>query len=331
MKGNARDTLTLPFEKGDLELPTPDSRGVFLNAQALRSSIEWESILDCEQSDRGKYLELEQLHYAVEPEIAEKTWEFGLILAGKHKRLNESNIHRALKITKPAGLITVAGEKTAGIASLRKYVGGFVPLEGSLSKHHGTVFWFKNPGDKISLNSSQHTSPEGYNTRPGMFSADHIDPGSALLVSHFDKRIAGNVADIGAGWGYLSHQLLLHAGKIAHLDLYESDWHALEAAKANVVSDEARIGLYWTDVVEEKIERSYDWIIMNPPFHSGRKAEPQFGQKFLESASQSLRKGGHLLMVANRNLPYENTIERLFTRHTKLVETSAYKIIEAVK
>ncbi len=331
MKGDVRDTLILPFEKGTLEFPAFGNRGIFLNAQSLRSSEDWQSVLDCEQSVRGNFLELQQHHFDAAPEVFAGDRDFGLVLAGKHKRLNKQNIRRVISMVNPGGLIVVAGEKTAGISSLRKYVGQSATIQGFLSKYHGTVFWFKNPGAEDLPEIPPHVPPEDYFTLPGMFSADHVDPGSEVLASYFDKKIAGNVADYGAGWGYLSHQLLKHGGNIAHLDLYEADWHALEAAKKNVMSDEVRLGYYWHDLAREKVDRSYDWVIMNPPFHSGQKAEPHLGQKILEVASQSLRKGGRLLLVANRNLPYEKTIEQHFSSQSKLFETSAYKVIEAVR
>ena len=41
-------------------------------------------------------------------------------------------------------------------------------------------------------------------TRPGLFSWEHVDKGSQLLTEHLPKHIEGRVADLGAGWGFLS-------------------------------------------------------------------------------------------------------------------------------
>ena len=75
----------------------------------------------------------------------------------------------------------------------------------------------------------------------------------------------------------------------------------------------------------------YDWVIMNPPFHSGRAAEPALGQRFIEVASSTLPRGGRLLMVANRNLPYEQILEKTFRRVEKLSERDGFKVFEANK
>ena len=58
-----------------------------------------------------------------------------------------------------------------------------------------------------------------------------------------------------------------------------------------------------------------DAVVMNPPFHEGRKADPELGQAFIEAAAGMLGAKGKLYMVANRHLPYEETLERLFPQN----------------
>ena len=43
---------------------------------------------------------------------------------------------------------------------------------------------------------------------PGCFSEKEIDDGSRLLSSKFSNQLYGKVADLGAGWGYLSAKAL---------------------------------------------------------------------------------------------------------------------------
>ena len=47
-------------------------------------------------------------------------------------------------------------------------------------------------------------------------------------------------------------------------------------------------------------------------------------------AASTLVKGGRLLMVANRNLPYEQTLKDNFRSFEKLVEREGFKVFEAV-
>ncbi len=332
MKGDARDTLTLPFEKGLLDLPAGTPGGLFLNARPLNThNLNWQNLLTCEQGQRADFVALGSANFKVYPSLKDAGFECALVLCGKHKRLNEMNLVRASAATREGGMIVVAGDKTAGIAPLRKFVSKFCEIEGSLSKHHAVVFWFRNPEKTGVLGIEPHQSLEGFETAPGMFSPDNIDAGSKLLATFLEKRIGGNVADFGAGWGYLSREILEKGRTLHHLDLYESDWASLEAAKLNVTSETTRLGFHWHDLLSEPVTRSYDWIIMNPPFHSDRPAEPAIGQTFIKVASRALRKGGRLLMVANRNLPYENALTTGFSSHQRLSEDQGFKVIQAIR
>jgi len=159
-----------------------------------------------------------------------------------------------------------------------------------------------------------------------MFSARDIDKGSALLAEQFASKLHGRVADFGAGWGYLSAKAL-EAG-VEHIDLYESDYAALEAAKINAPG---AAGYNWCDITREAPKGPFDTIIMNPPFHTSRAAEPALGQAFIEAASKALPQGGRLLMVANSRLPYEAVLTKHFRRFSALFHRDGFKVLEAVR
>jgi 16S rRNA (guanine1207-N2)-methyltransferase len=70
-------------------------------------------------------------------------------------------------------------------------------------------------------------------------------------------------------------------------------------------------------------------VICNPPFHLGRAADPALGQAFVATAAAVLRGSGTLWLVANRHLPYEAALGRLFRDVGLLEETADYKLIRA--
>jgi 16S rRNA (guanine1207-N2)-methyltransferase len=74
---------------------------------------------------------------------------------------------------------------------------------------------------------------------------------------------------------------------------------------------------------------------MNPPFHhglhGGRQADPDLGRRFIQCAASTLVQGGKLLMVANRNLPYEETLNAVFRRVEKIADEAGYKVFEATR
>ncbi|CDX22886.1 Methyltransferase small [Mesorhizobium sp. ORS 3324] len=210
-----------------------------------------------------------------------------------------------------------------------------VPLSGHLSKHHGVVFWLEWTPQAEAFARSIHDWQNGwplvdgrFRTAPGMFSFDRIDAGSKLLAANLPADIKGNVADFCAGWGYLAAEVAQRSMELSSLDLYEADFEALEAAKLNVrAAVETRF--LWTDLLTESVDRHYDAIVMNPPFHSGRAAEPGIGAGIIRVASKALRPGGRLFMVANRQLPYEQVLAAAFSSHAEIARDGMFKVFSA--
>ena len=58
---------------------------------------------------------------------------------------------------------------------------------------------------------------------------------------------------------------------------------------------------------------------------------PELGKRFIEVAASTLPSGGRLLMVANRNLPYERTLNEKFRTTQLLAERDGFKVFEAAK
>ncbi len=164
-----------------------------------------------------------------------------------------------------------------------------------------------------------------------MFSADGPDPGSQLLVDQFDNAISGEVADFGAGWGYLGTELLKRCNNIKVLDSYEAHWPSLLAAEENIKrADTGTVSnFHWFDLTTEVVTRSYDWIVMNPPFHVSRASDHEIGSSFIRAAAKALKRGGRLLIVANRELPYEKVLETNFSEFVSLEENKRFKIFRA--
>ena len=128
---------------------------------------------------------------------------------------------------------------------------------------------------------------------PTGFSAKKIDKGSILLGEYLSEiNTSGLGADFGAGYGYLSYSLLKLASRPKRLSLFEADLPSLECSKKNLseFSDQIDIKFHWADVLSEVPRESFDWIIMNPPFHIGDKTHTGLGQKFTLAASKALKK-----------------------------------------
>jgi 16S rRNA (guanine1207-N2)-methyltransferase len=171
-----------------------------------------------------------------------------------------------------------------------------------------------------------------FHTAPGMFSHDRVDGGSRLLAENLPTDLAGRVADFCAGWGFLAHEVAARFPRVASLHLYEADFASLEAAKTNLADrPNASVTFHWLDLTTEPVGERFNAIVMNPPFHTGRGAEPSLGQKMIEVAAKALVPKGRLLLVANTGLPYERTIAVNFAAQKEIARRDGFKVIEALR
>jgi 16S rRNA (guanine1207-N2)-methyltransferase len=164
----------------------------------------------------------------------------------------------------------------------------------------------------------------GFITQSGVFSAGAVDSASALLAEALPEHLAGDVLDLGAGWGYLSAEIVKRVG-VTRLDLVEADYFALDCAKRNLCDPRAKF--HWADARDWT--GVYDAVVMNPPFHTGREGDPELGRAFITAARSCLRPKGTLYMVANRHLPYETTLEQCFAKVLELPGNGRFKLFQA--
>ncbi|RUU02287.1 class I SAM-dependent methyltransferase [Mesorhizobium sp. USDA-HM6] len=326
-------TLFFPFEAEAFPLPRKDAHLLFLGAEpGFRLPAGFNAALHLVQGFRPHFRALQAAGYTVTPRAEGSGFDAALVLAGRHRGQNELRIAEAIERVVPGGLIVGAGGKDDGIDSLRKRIDALVSIEAHLPKHHGVAFWFRQAG-MDAARALRAANPdlvvEGrFRTAPGMFSFDRIDAGSKLLAAHLPGDLSGNVADFCAGWGYLAAEVAERSRGLSGLDLYEADFEALEAARINVrCAVEPRF--FWTDLLTETVERRYDVIVVNPPFHRGRSAEPEIGAGIIRAASKALKPGGRLFMVANRQLPYEQVLAAAFSSHSEIVRDGMFKVFSA--
>ena len=335
MKSGPLATLFHPFETGDLEAPG-SGRVLFLGAEpGFRLPEGFGADLHLVQGFRPYFRSLAEAGFRVTPRVEGQDFDLALVLAGRHRGQNEAWLSEAVERVVPGGLIVMAGSTDDGIASLRKRIEKLAALDGHLPKYHGVAFWFRRPDDAASVIEAMRppaSSVDGrFATAPGMFSHDRIDAGSRLLAECLPESAKGVAADFGAGWGYLASVLAEKTVGLKAIDLYEAGYESLEATKANLANlpNAREFGFFWLDLVGEKVERKYDLIVMNPPFHQGRAAEPGIGQAMIKTASSALKPGGRLFMVANRGLPYEQVLKAGFKDVQELRSEGGFRVISA--
>lgn len=334
MKPTPYSTLFHPFDTGDVALPDKGARALLLGAEpGLRLPQGFEARPVPVNGFRPAFLALQRAGFDVLPVPDGDAYDLALVLTGRHRGQNELWIAEALRRVSPGGRIVIAGGKEDGIASLRKRIEALTPLEGRLSKFHGIAFWFTRPADANAIaamleNTNAAALIDGrFSAAPGMFSHDRIDPGSKLLADNLPADLSGAAADFCAGWGYLASTLLDRNPGIASIDLYEADFASLEAARANLAEARVPTAFHWADLAAEPVPRQFDVVVMNPPFHQGRAADPAIGQAMVRATSAALKPNGRLFMVANRGLPYEAALAASFRQSGETAREKTYKVL----
>ena len=127
-----------------------------------------------------------------------------------------------------------------------------------------------------------------FQTDAGVFSKQHIDPGSELLCKALPADLSGRVLDMGCGWGAMT---ILTLAKCPGCDITMADVNAraLELAKENVAANRMQAKALISDGFAS-IEGEFEAVITNPPIRAGKAVI----YKMFEDAKAHLVPGGRL-------------------------------------
>lgn len=262
--------------------------------------------------------------HAVDPK---PPYAAAIVCLPRSREAAQALIARAAAEVVPGGWVAVDGQKTEGIDTALKELRGRVDLSESLSKAHGKLASFI-VGPDLADWLAQPTMRDGFQTLPGVFSANGPDRGSVLLAAALPAKLGTKVADLGAGWGYLAAEILKRPG-VKRLDLVEAEADALACARVNIPDERARF--HWADATQWRPETLLDAVVMNPPFHTGREADPGLGAAFIRATRRMLAPDGSLWLVANRHLPYDPVLAEAFLSVEDVAGDGAFRVIHARK
>lgn len=273
------------------------------------------------------------------PEIpAAGCYERVLVLVPKQHQAARYDLALATRCLGPGGILLAAGANDAGGRRIENDLAALGLPTSSYSRSKSRVVQV-NQSESVSRDVQSTWLAQGdyqpvvqrrFTSRPGLFSWDRIDEGSALLAVHIPVDLAGCGADFGCGYGFLATHVLQACPAVTSLICLDADARAVEACRRNTAAAAGRVTCGWHDLtVVPKVGPTLDFIVMNPPFHEGNITRNQLGRAFIQSAAACLRPGGLLLMVANTHLPYEDVLKELFASVKILAVEQGYKVIEA--
>ena len=133
-----------------------------------------------------------------------------------------------------------------------------------------------------------------FQTDAGVFSKQHVDPGSELLCRCLPEDLAGDVLDMGCGWGAMT-VMTLAAHPAVRVTMADVNARALELAKTNLALN----GMTATAVLSDgfsAVGGLIDAVITNPPIRAGK----QVVYGIFEGAKAHLKAGGALYAVVRK-------------------------------
>ncbi len=283
---------------------------------------------------------LETQNHVASADIQGEGYDIVLYLLPKNMVEARYGLARAISVVQKGGMIFCSADNKAGGTRLKKLFEEFdIGIEGHESRNKARVVWGHVDAPKadvvaeaLSAGQQKPILNDRYVSQAGVFGWDKIDKGSEILTRHIPKNLKGKGADFGCGYGYLSDFTLSHCRKVKRLTCLDADYRAVEACRQNLGQYEVDLSFVWADLTRVQTDlRNLDFIVMNPPFHEGKKQDLGIGHDFIRSAYQSLKRGGALYIVANAHLSYETLLYELFFDVDKLHEGQGFKAFKAVR
>lgn len=225
----------------------------------------------------------------------------------------------------------IIGENRCGVRSAEKMLAPFGDVAKIDSARRCGLYHFslkKRPHFSLADFWKTYQHPQLHeltvHSLPGVFSANELDVGTALLLSTLDSHIRGNVLDLGCGAGVIG-SMIKKLNPKATVTMTDIHAMALESARKTLSENQLEGKVFASDVFSD-IEGKFDLIISNPPFHDGIDTAYRAVKELITQAKWHLNQGGELRIVANAFLPYPDLLQQHFGKFDVLAQTGKFKV-----
>ncbi len=135
-----------------------------------------------------------------------------------------------------------------------------------------------------------------FNSDNGVFSKDHLDFGSKLLIETMIKNIDKNksILDVGCGYGFIGISLAkILNSKVVMVDINK---RAVHLTNMNIKENKVNAQAFESNIYEN-VKEKFDVIVSNPPIRAGKNIVLEI----LERAHEFLNINGELWFVIRKD------------------------------
>lgn len=163
----------------------------------------------------------------------------------------------------------------------------------------------------------------------GVFSKNHVDSATELLVKTIYDEVKGKILDVGCGYGVIGITLATNKN-VTDVEMIDINHRALDLAKRNAEKNNVanKIKIFESNGFEQ-IKEKYDAIITNPPIRAGKAVIYQM----YADAKEHLKKDGALYIVINKKHGAPSTIkylEELYENSETLNKKAGFNVIKCI-
>ena len=160
-------------------------------------------------------------------------------------------------------------------------------------------YFTNNDNLKSEIKTIQYTNGDfllEFNSDNGVFSKNHLDYGSKLLIETIIKNgiYEKKVLDVGCGYGFIGISL----AKILNCDVTMIDINkrAIHLCEMNIKKNKI-VAKSFESNIYENVKDKYDLIVTNPPIRAGKNVVLEI----LERAKEFLNNDGELWFVIRKD------------------------------
>ena len=150
--------------------------------------------------------------------------------------------------------------------------------------------------------------PLSFRTDAGVFSKGEVDTGTRLLLEALPEEMAGDILDLGCGWGAIGIAVKRKWPE-TRVMMADVNTRALELSRENAKLNRAGVTCVESDGMAALAGKTFDAVITNPPIRAGK----QVIYKMFADAAKSLNPGGALYLVIRKQQGAESAVKYLQT------------------